>query len=189
MFDRSSTSSRSTALRRTIRRSSPQRVLVALERFADRLGLDRNGPADPHSTRQSDSDSDSDSDTDTDTDSKPIATDDSADQPVTNPEDGAVTPTAPAETAAVLDPETAPTNRSEVLEYGLSPAEYVRLVLEENDGWVPQRQFVETYGWSPSTISRLLSELEDEGVIRRYERDRRKIVCLPRVELPSLRKQ
>ncbi|WP_238593379.1 helix-turn-helix transcriptional regulator [Natronobacterium lacisalsi] len=148
-------------------------VASVLERLVKRLGLgdylDAGGWTDDTRTDTAESSDETNTDLDPDPNS-----DDSTDDAE-----------APARTAAVLDPESAPTSRGEILEYGLSPAEYVRLVLEANDGWVPQRRFVETYGWSPSTIGRLLSDLEEEGVISRYERVRRKIVCLPAVELPS----
>ncbi|ELY52581.1 helix-turn-helix transcriptional regulator [Natronolimnohabitans innermongolicus] len=80
---------------------------------------------------------------------------------------------------ALLDPETGPTSRSDILEYGCLPSQYVRAVLEEHGGRMKQRQFVERYGWSPSTLSELLSDLEDRGVVERYRLGREKVVCLP----------
>ncbi|WP_436344966.1 helix-turn-helix transcriptional regulator [Natronorubrum sp. FCH18a] len=79
----------------------------------------------------------------------------------------------------VTDPVTGPTSRSEILEYGLSPAEYVRAVATEHGGRVKQCRFVDEYGWSSSTISRLLSDLEDHGAIERYRIGHEKVVQLP----------
>ena len=79
----------------------------------------------------------------------------------------------------LVDPDTGPTNREEVLEYGCSPAAYVRTVLAEHDGRLKQRRFSDRYGWSSSTISRLLSDLEERGVIERYRVGHEKVVCLP----------
>lgn len=80
---------------------------------------------------------------------------------------------------ALVDPDDGPTSRGEVIERGYSPAEYVRAVVVVHDGTVKQRQFADEYGWSAATISRLLSDLEDRGVIERYRLGREKIVCLP----------
>lgn len=72
-----------------------------------------------------------------------------------------------------------PTTRSEILDHGFTPAEYVRRVLREHGGQMRQRQFTDDYGWSPATSSRLLSKLESEGDVVRYRRGREKVVCLP----------
>ncbi|WP_245724130.1 helix-turn-helix transcriptional regulator [Natronorubrum texcoconense] len=79
----------------------------------------------------------------------------------------------------VTDPETGPTSRGEILEYGLSPAAYVRAVVTEHGGRVKQCRFTDEYGWSSSTISRLLSDLEDRNVIERYRIGHEKVVQLP----------
>ena len=81
--------------------------------------------------------------------------------------------------AALLDPATGPTSRSEILEHGCVPAQYVRAVLTEHGGRLKQRRFVDDYGWSPSTISELLSSLEDDGAIERYRVGREKVIRLP----------
>ncbi|MCU4742825.1 helix-turn-helix transcriptional regulator [Natronoglomus mannanivorans] len=77
------------------------------------------------------------------------------------------------------DPSHWPTTHAEILEYGSTPEEYVRDVLSRNDGRLRQRRFVDDYGWAASTISRLLSELEERGRIVRYRLGREKVVCLP----------
>ncbi|RZH67267.1 helix-turn-helix transcriptional regulator [Natrinema altunense] len=82
-------------------------------------------------------------------------------------------------TGDLVDPDRGPTNRSELLEYGLTPAEYVRAVLIEHGGRIKQRRFAERYGWAHATLSRLLSELEERNVIDRYRLGREKVVCLP----------
>lgn len=82
-------------------------------------------------------------------------------------------------TAALVDADSGPTSRSEILEYGCSPAQYVRIVLAEHGGRVKQCRFADEYGWTPSTISRLLSDLEQRGVVDRYRVGREKVVALP----------
>lgn len=72
-----------------------------------------------------------------------------------------------------------PTTRSEILDHGFTPDEYVRRVLREHGGQMRQRQFTDDYGWTPATSSRLLSKLESEGDVVRYRRGREKVVCLP----------
>ena len=79
----------------------------------------------------------------------------------------------------VTDPETGPTSRGEILEYRLLPAACVRAVVTEHGGRVKQCRFTDEYGWSSSTISRLLSELEDRDVIERYRIARREITDRP----------
>ncbi|QSW99834.1 helix-turn-helix transcriptional regulator [Haloterrigena alkaliphila] len=81
-----------------------------------------------------------------------------------------------------LDPDTGPTSRGEILEYGWLPSEYVRAVLADHGGRIKQRRFVDEYGWSPSTLSELLSSLEDDGAIERYRLGREKVVRLPEEE-------
>ncbi|ELZ18787.1 hypothetical protein C477_09749 [Haloterrigena salina JCM 13891] len=86
---------------------------------------------------------------------------------------------SPGSRAALLDPATGPTSQSEILEHGCVPAQYVRVVLTEHGGRLKQRRFVDEYGWSPSTISELLSSLEDDGAIERYRIGREKVIRLP----------
>jgi len=86
---------------------------------------------------------------------------------------------AGATAAALVDADSGPTSRSELREQGCSPARYVRAVLAEHGGRVRQQRFVEEYGWTASTISRLLSDLEAQGVIERYRLSREKVVRLP----------
>lgn len=85
------------------------------------------------------------------------------------------------ELATLVDPDTGPTSRTEVLEHGLTPEEYVCVVLEHHDGRAKQCRFTNDYGWSPATVSRLLSDLEDRGAVERYRLGREKVVCLPDV--------
>ncbi|MFC4439018.1 MULTISPECIES: helix-turn-helix transcriptional regulator [Natrialbaceae] len=79
----------------------------------------------------------------------------------------------------LVHPEDGPTSRDELLEYGFTPEEYVRAVLEQHDGRFKQRLLAEEYGWSSSTVSRLLTDLEKRGVVDRYRLGREKVVCLP----------
>lgn len=80
---------------------------------------------------------------------------------------------------ALVGPDDGPTSRSELLEYGFTPEEYVRAVLEKHDGRFKQCRLVEEYGWSSSTVSRLLTDLERRGVVERYRVGREKVVRLP----------
>lgn len=93
------------------------------------------------------------------------------------------TATVPERTASVPETDRAtlvrPTTREQIIECGLVPRTYVHRVLAEHGGRMKQCRFAEEYGWSASTISRLLSELEDEGAIERYRLGREKVVCLP----------
>ncbi|WP_226480024.1 helix-turn-helix transcriptional regulator [Natrinema amylolyticum] len=81
--------------------------------------------------------------------------------------------------SGIVDPESGPTSRSDVLEYGVTPEEYVRAVLVEHGGRIKQRRFADRYGWAHATLSRLLSDLEERDVIDRYRLGREKVVCLP----------
>lgn len=83
------------------------------------------------------------------------------------------------ESAVFADPNGGPTSRTEVLEYGMTPEEYVHAVLERHDGRLKQRRFMDDYDWSSATVSRLLSDLEDQGAVERYRLGREKVVCLP----------
>lgn len=87
--------------------------------------------------------------------------------------------------ADLVDAADGPTSRGDVIERGYSPAEYVLTVVAAHDGQLKQRRFSEEYGWSPATVSRLLSELEDRGVIERYRLGREKVVCLPAASVDS----
>lgn len=52
-------------------------------------------------------------------------------------------------------------------------------ILEENDGLIYQAEFSEATSWSKSKVSRVLSDMETEGLLSRYQLGREKIVCLP----------
>lgn len=87
--------------------------------------------------------------------------DDSADS--TTPDDGAGTRT-----------------RSDIIaETGMTPNEYVREVLREHGGRAYQGTVGEETGLSTSGTSRLLSQMEEEGLITRISIGREKVVCLP----------
>ncbi|WP_241434326.1 hypothetical protein [Natronorubrum tibetense] len=47
---------------------------------------------------------------------------------------------------SVIDPETGPTSRGEILEYRLLPAACVRAVVTEHGGRVKQCRFTDEYG-------------------------------------------
>lgn len=65
------------------------------------------------------------------------------------------------------------------MELGVEPAEFVQRILEVEGGRMRQRDFDEYGDFSPSTICRMLQELEEEGVVERYRVGREKIVTLP----------
>lgn len=52
-------------------------------------------------------------------------------------------------------------------------------LLEEHDGIIYQSEFVDATGWSKTKVSRILSEMESDGSINRYQIGREKVVCLP----------
>lgn len=72
-----------------------------------------------------------------------------------------------------------PAKRNVLLETGLTAEEYVREIVEHNDGCVPQCDIVRTTDWSKSSVSRLLSSMEEDGSVRRFPMGARKIVCVP----------
>lgn len=62
---------------------------------------------------------------------------------------------------------------------GLEPASYVTRLLEETGGRLRQSEVSRRSRLSESTTSRLLSEMEAAGKIRRVSVGRQKVVCLP----------
>lgn len=77
------------------------------------------------------------------------------------------------------DPE-ALMNRSDITaELGVLPAEFVRGILEAEGGKLWQQDFQRYGNFSEGAISRLLQDLEGEGVITRYRIGKEKIVTLP----------
>lgn len=142
----------------SLTRRTTDRLQDRLDGLLDRFGTD-TAPSERGTGRESD----------TDLGSEPEPTPDLRPNPERDP--------------VPRDPSTAPshwpTTHAEILEHGFTPEEYVRDVLSRNDGRLRQRRFVDDYGWAASTISRLLSELEERGRIVRYRLGREKVVCLP----------
>lgn len=60
-----------------------------------------------------------------------------------------------------------------------SDEDYVRLILDSNDGRVKQATVAQKTGWSDAKVSRLLCQMEDAGEIERYRIGREKVVTLP----------
>ena len=85
--------------------------------------------------------------------------------------------TAEAPTAAGRSDGSAADTRSDDRNLTSSEQQVVG-ILESQDGPVWQSALVEATGWSKSTISRSLSDLEDAGVIVRSRIGRRKVVFL-----------
>lgn len=85
-----------------------------------------------------------------------------------------------SETEALrYDPEVLE-NRVDVLdELGLPPEEFVVRLVEEQDGQVRQQAFTEYTDWSEATVSRVLADLEADGVVVRIQVGRENVVCLP----------
>lgn len=83
------------------------------------------------------------------------------------------------------DPEEIGRRVDTLYEAGLEPREFVRRLVEEEGGHVKQQAFTDYTDWSEATVSRVLSDLEDEGLIARVEVGREKVVCLPE-ERPRL---
>lgn len=71
-------------------------------------------------------------------------------------------------------------SRSDIpLELGISAETFVKRLVEQEGGQIRQAEFTRHTAFSPSTICRLLQELEAEGVIRRVRVGQEKIVILP----------
>lgn len=66
-----------------------------------------------------------------------------------------------------------------LLETGLTPTECVERLLHEREGRMRQQDIVETTGWSAPTVSRILSEMEEEGTIVRVRIGPGKVAFLP----------
>lgn len=81
-----------------------------------------------------------------------------------------------------FDPEAIEHRADTLHEAGLEPREFVRRLVEEEGGSVRQQAFTDYTDWSEATVSRVLSDLEDEGLIARVEVGREKVVCLPEEE-------
>ncbi|WP_144799992.1 helix-turn-helix transcriptional regulator [Halorubrum depositum] len=59
----------------------------------------------------------------------------------------------------------------------LTDEDRVLRILRENDGWVYQSVIVEETSWSKSKVSRLLSEMADDGVIEKVSVGRQNVVA------------
>lgn len=86
------------------------------------------------------------------------------------------TPSGPASTDTtppIVEHPTADSSEAQVL-----------ALLEANDGRMYQQDVIAETGYSAGTVSRVLSELEDDGRIARLRKGRKKIVVDPDL-LPS----
>ncbi|PSP99723.1 hypothetical protein BRC89_03700 [Halobacteriales archaeon QS_4_70_19] len=63
------------------------------------------------------------------------------------------------------------------LETGLTPEEYILHVVR-SEGEIRQQQLDDILGWSQSSVSRLLCQMEEEGVVERVRANRGKVVTL-----------
>jgi Fic family protein len=66
-----------------------------------------------------------------------------------------------------------------VVETGRTRKEALLELVEAHGGRVKQVELVDLTGWSKSTVSRLLGELENDGAINRIPIGRCKVVLLP----------
>lgn len=82
------------------------------------------------------------------------------------------------ESALDYDPADIERRADTRLELGLAPETFVVRLLRENGGRLKQQDFREYTAWSESTTSRLLKQLEEEGVIDRLQFGREKIIQL-----------
>ena len=71
-------------------------------------------------------------------------------------------------------------------QHDMPDAVQILSALEQEDGVLWQTEIRQTLDWTASKTSRRLSELEESNRIRRYQIGRRKIVCLPGQEPPTL---
>lgn len=71
-------------------------------------------------------------------------------------------------------------SQSEIVQHlGVTPTEFVIALLEHHDGRLEQQAFTVYTALSESSLSRLLCDLETEGLVRRFQIGSRKVVCLP----------
>jgi hypothetical protein len=78
-----------------------------------------------------------------------------------------------------IDPTSVETSYDVLLNLGLTESEFVLELLAAHDGKLPQQAFVEQLDWSKSKVSRLLSDIEDDGRIVRVSIGQEKVVYTP----------
>lgn len=78
-----------------------------------------------------------------------------------------------------------PTRRDVVRETGLTPEEYLLQKLRAEGGEIRQQDLCDWTDWSESSVSRQLTEMEEEGLIVRLRIGREKIVRLPEEGSPG----
>lgn len=86
--------------------------------------------------------------------------------------------------AGTAEPDASP----EIIDHEtmVSSEEQVLALLDTYDGRMRQQDVVAETGFSPATVSRLLSELEADGRIERLRKGREKIVVDPECLPPAL---
>lgn len=80
--------------------------------------------------------------------------------------------------AAVTDTEGRFSSASFERATGLTPAEFIHLFIRSKGGHVRQQTLNSCLPWSKATVSRLLTRLEEEGVIERVRLGRENVVRL-----------
>lgn len=84
-----------------------------------------------------------------------------------------------AETVRSEEPDRDSADELEIDPTMLTNEEHIRHLLERNDGRMLQSDIVSEGEWSKATVSRVLSEMEDEGSVRRIDIGRGNLVTLP----------
>ena len=79
----------------------------------------------------------------------------------------------------VLSLEETPNHNAEMEEQFLTDHHRIIRLLTENDGKMWQRGLIEETGWSPSKMSRRLSEMEEKRRIIRKQIGREKLIAVP----------
>lgn len=93
---------------------------------------------------------------------------------------------APSSATASIPETDAGISKADIVsETGLTPEEYLLQFVGMHGGRVEQQRVVALTGWSESTVSQALSEMEAQGLVARVEVGRKKIVCLPEATLDA----
>lgn len=80
---------------------------------------------------------------------------------------------------AGYDPDELQCRVDTLVELGLTPEEFVRRLLDERGGQLEQQAFTDHTDWSETTVSRVLTGMEEDGAIERIQLGREKVVYLP----------
>ena len=79
----------------------------------------------------------------------------------------------------VFSLDETPNHSGEIEDRFLTDQQRIIRLLSENEGKMWQRGLIKGTGWSPSKMSRRLSEMEDKGLIVRKQIGREKLITVP----------